>query len=153
MPHDDENLWAAWRAAAADPAVDQALRDLYGRVDAAIAERGPTCWISGRCCNFRAYGHRLYVTGLEIAWFLQQVEAPRHPDTAEATGACPYQRKGMCSTHTIRPLGCRIYFCQQGTEAWQQDLYEQFLTELRGLHEERDLPYRYMEWLAGLKNF
>lgn len=148
MNRDVEDLWPQWRQAAAAPEVDEALRALYARLDAAVAERGPTCWISGRCCNFEAYGHRLYVTGLEIAWFLQQAGPAPEP---EAAGACPFQKNKMCSTHTIRPLGCRIYFCQQGTAEWQHELYEQFLNELRALHERLDLPYRYMDWMAGLR--
>lgn len=156
-------LWSSWQDAAAQPAVDAALRDLYARIDAAVAERGPTCWTSGKCCKFDDFGHRLYVTGLEIAWFLREVEsrqpklescedasAIRLPQLAEHPGACPYQIDGLCSTHAMRPLGCRIFFCQRGTEDWQQDLYESFLAELQRLHETHGLEYRYMDWIAGL---
>lgn len=167
---DDElALWASWRDASVRPGVDRGLRALYAELDAAIAAKGPTCWSSGKCCKFDEFGHRLYVTGLEIAWFLGQVvrgtpeeEAPpgdanglRLPQFAELStplpgGACPYQIDGLCSTHTVRPLGCRIFFCQQGTEAWQQDLYEAFLKRLQALHDEHGLAYRYMDWIAGL---
>ena len=75
----------------------------------------------------------------------------RLPQLAEHAGACPYQVEGLCSTHTIRPLGCRVFFCQAGTEAWQQDLYESFLRRLTRLHEQLDVPYRYMDWIAGLE--
>jgi len=150
------------------PAVDVGLRDLYAELDAAIAAKGPTCWSSGKCCKFDEFGHRLYVTGLEIAWFMRQVgEAKaeagndvtesriRLPQFAELSmprpgGACAYQIDGLCSTHTVRPLGCRIFFCQQGTEAWQQDLYEAFLKRLQNLHDQHGLEYRYMDWIAGL---
>lgn len=156
---------------------------MYAELDDAIAAKGPTCWSSGKCCKFDAFGHRLYVTGLEIAWFLgvvegRQVEGQRvegrrskveggadgrgfrlsqyagssDPRLAEGAipGACPYQVEGLCSTHAIRPLGCRIFFCQQGTQSWQQDLYEAFLKRLRSLHETHGLEYRYMDWMAGL---
>lgn len=164
----ESGLWSAWRKAAFDPAVDVALRGLYAELDEAIAAKGPTCWSSGKCCKFDEFGHRLYVTGLEIAWFLGQVgdgesDEPseknanglRLPQFAELStplpgGACPYQIDGLCSTHTIRPLGCRIFFCQQGTEAWQQDLYEAFLKRLQALHDQLGLEYRYMDWIAGL---
>lgn len=52
--------------------------------------------------------------------------------------------------HLIRPLGCRVYFCEQGTEGWQQDTTERFLDRLKQLHAEHDLPYAYMEWRHGL---
>ena len=167
MKHDETSeeagLWRGWRDAAARPEVDAALRGLYAELDAAIAARGPTCWASGKCCKFVEFDHRLYVTGLEVAWFLGQVEAGaadgpertgsagiRLPQLAETAGACPYQVAGRCTTHGVRPLGCRIFFCQAGTEVWQQDLYEVFLRRLQLLHEEYTLAYRYLDWLAGL---
>ncbi len=173
-PHEPD-LWPAWRTAAQRPDIDAALRDLYARLDAAIAARGPTCWQSGKCCHFDAYDHLLYVTGLEIAWFLQQGpgirdqgSAERHQDNQPPSlalplipdprslnplpPACPYQQDHRCSTHAIRPLGCRVFFCQEGTQDWQQQLYEQFLDELRRLHDAHQLEYRYMEWRAGLRD-
>ncbi|MEM9881951.1 MAG: hypothetical protein AAF800_03405 [Planctomycetota bacterium] len=183
-PDNEAALWSAWHDAAAGSAVDEALRGLYAELDAAVAARGPTCWVSGKCCKFDDYGHRLYVTGLEVAWFLRQLEGgagwegeapaeqtsslgraarrePRPPDPngdfvfrlpqfAEHPGACPYQIDGRCSTHAVRPLGCRVFFCQRGTEDWQQDLYEDFLRRLSGLHERHGIEYRYLDWIDGL---
>ncbi|MEM6459117.1 MAG: hypothetical protein AAF710_06970 [Planctomycetota bacterium] len=164
-PDDEAALWSAWHAAAAGPAVDDVLRGLYEELDAAVAARGPTCWVSGKCCKFDDYGHRLYVTGLEVAWFLRQVESRttldesspltggsvlRLPQFAQHLGACPYQVDGRCSTHAVRPLGCRVFFCQRGTEAWQQELYEDFLARLCKLHEEHEIEYRYLDWIDGL---
>ncbi len=171
--HDDSNHWLTWREQSALPEVDHALRELYAELDAAVAARGPTCWSSGKCCDFDRFGHRLYVTGLEIAWFLQNVplettppvfsSAPADqtaevtttnlhlPQFAERPGACPYQISKLCSTHTIRPLGCRVFFCQQGTEVWQQELYEDFLRRLQRLHDEHEIEYRYLDWIAGLE--
>jgi len=152
---------AAWQslhhAARTDCGVGSTLQDLYTHIDQAIKKRGPTCWVSGRCCNFNAFGHRLYVTGLEIAWFLEQVKQTANggPDrtptpTLDPNATCPFQIDGLCSVHAIRPLGCRIFFCQQGTSAWQNQLYEQFLGSLRNLHDLHALPYRYLEWRTGL---
>ena len=160
----DSTQWQLWREAARTAVIDGALRGLYAEVDAAVAARGPTCWQSGRCCRFASFGHRLYVTGLEIAWFLEQCAATSaqsdirdstsggHPLPVLGDGveACPYQRDNLCTTHAVRPLGCRIFFCQQGTEQWQQELYEAYQARLRRLHDEHGLAYRYMDWLAGL---
>ncbi len=144
--------WDAWRAAAADPAIDCAIAALYEGLDAAVRQRGPVCWASGRCCNFNSYGHLLYVTGLEIAWFLSKLPPDRHDwrGRLEVKGACPFQVNSLCTTHATRPLGCRIYFCQRGTESWQHEVYEQFQQRLRMLHDAHALPYQYMEWRAGL---
>lgn len=156
--------WRRWEQAVGDEAVDQALRRMYARLDAAVAERPGVCELSGRCCRFDSFGHRLYVTGLEVAWLVGQIDAEHRGMLREAdlpTGAvgrpmaggmdgCPFQQQGLCSVHAIRPLGCRIFFCDPAAETWQNDVYEQFLNELRDMHERFDLPYRYMEWRAAL---
>jgi len=162
---DDEHaFWPSLHSAARTPQVHNAITELYERLDAQVCQRGPVCWSSGKCCNFEQYGHRLYVTALEIAWVLAQAQTPvgDHTPPEVAAGqrvkldqltlqeSCPYQIDRLCSIHTIRPMGCRVFFCQQGTEQWQKDLYETFLTKLRRLHDDFALPYRYMEWRAGL---
>jgi Fe-S-cluster containining protein len=150
-------LWKQWSAFAGRPEVHAALTTLYADISAAIAQRGPTCWVSGKCCKFDSYGHLLYVTGLEIAWMLQQPQTREvRSSGVDATvngpeGACAFQVQGLCSVHTVRPLGCRVYFCQQGTQEWQNDLYEQFQQRLRNFHDEMGIEYRYMEWRSGVK--
>lgn len=150
----EEQPWRRWDEAAGEPAIDSSLRAVYEQLDAEIAERGPTCWISGRCCQFDAYGHRLYVTGLEIAWFLRQLDAMSvqrlHSAALPEADGCPFQVKGLCGVHPVRPLGCRIFFCDPNAQDWQNPVYERYLTELRQLHEAHGLPYRYMEWRNGL---
>lgn len=177
MTGDDHNLWQRCHAAAADETVNRDLRAIYCQLDADVQKRGPTCWVSGRCCNFDQHGHLLYVTALEIAWVIRRVDDDQKSDAMrspsieggqsdppvnpsvglpvmgvvdEAHGPCKYQVNGLCSIHAIRPMGCRIYFCQSGTQQWQQQLYERYLARLRKLHERRSIPYRYMEWRSGL---
>lgn len=191
----DRAQWRTWSSAVTQPAVDEALRDVWRDVAQQITERAPTCWTSGKCCNFQAYGHRLYVTGLEVAWVLAQLRGassddvtttasspqssetqqrvvslpmsgavtaadgaapslpppPTDPDTIDLQASCVFQVAKLCSIHAVRPLGCRVFFCQQGTEQWQQDLYEHAMNRLRTLHETHALPYRYMEWRAALR--
>jgi len=149
----DPALWHAWRTASALPAVHEELRDLYARLAADIAARSPTCWISGKCCKFDSYGHLLYVTGLEIAWLIRQLPPEgeqRLRDAVIPSDGCPFQVTGLCGVHAIRPLGCRIYFCDPAAQSWQNPVYETFLTELRQLHDRHGLDYRYMEWRSGL---
>ena len=167
-----EQHWQAWLDAAGREDIDALIRSLYADIDAAVTERSPVCNASGRCCRFEEFGHRLYVTGLEIAWFLLRVRnwdfgigaergksgepgvsltqlAPT-PNPQLLIPNCPYQIDGLCSTHAIRPLGCRVYFCEKGTEDWQQDTTEHFLSRLKQLHADHGLPYVYMEWRHGL---
>ncbi len=154
MPADSAEAWAAWFAAGESPAVDRALRALYGRLDAEIASRNPTCWLSGRCCDFDGYGHRLYVTGLEAAWLVGRIDPmnrARLEDAALPTiPGCPFQVAKLCRVHDLRPMGCRIFFCDPAAQDWQHGLYERFLEELRALHERHGLPYQYMEWRTAL---
>jgi Fe-S-cluster containining protein len=150
-----ENPWRTWYEAARRPAVDAALGDLYRRLADEIEQRGPTCWISGRCCNFDDYGHRLYVTGLEAAWMWRYLDdAARQrlvdaDDPANGSG-CPFQIDRLCRVHALRPLGCRIFFCDPGARDWQNPVYERLLNALRQLHEQHDLAYRYLEWRQAL---
>ncbi len=171
MSKQQNNDWLIWQDAVQRDVIDRAIRSLYAALDAAVAERSPVCNTSGRCCRFEEFGHRLYVTGLEIAWFLQalgsresgvghqggssglplqQLVTGREPQASSPIPNCLYQVDGLCSTHTIRPLGCRVFFCEAGTEAWQQDTTERFLDRLKQLHAEHGLPYVYMEWRTGL---
>jgi hypothetical protein len=55
--------------------------------------------------------------------------------------------------HALRPLGCRIYFCDQAAQGWQQDLSETLLARIRGLHDRFEVEYRYGEWRSMLGMF
>lgn len=151
-------LAAAWLLAARDPRVVSDLEGIYAEVAGAIAERGPACWASGRCCNFRGAGHRLYVTGLEAAYTIAGLDRPGAlaPDRlaeARARGDCPLLVANLCSAHTIKPLGCRVYFCDRSAQAWQQDLTERALGQIKALHERYGIEYRYGEWVGMLGMF
>ncbi|MEO0586094.1 MAG: hypothetical protein AAF078_00480 [Planctomycetota bacterium] len=176
-PPTDPALWPTWRTAAADPNLRADLAAVHQRIADAVDTRKPRCDQSGRCCRFDAFGHDLYLTGLEIAVFLHDLAPhpqphptqagpersagpgieppntqPNHalPQLQQTARTCPHQVNNTCSVHPIRPAGCRIFFCEPGTQDWQQDLYEQSLDDIRRIHTTHNLPYRYMEWLAGL---
>jgi len=168
-----------WLAAARRPDIAAQLQAIFTECADAIAARGPTCWASGRCCNFEQAGHLLYVTGLEAAftlanfnWLpLSAAPAPaRTPLTINSASssadpstltpsqllasidkACPFQAANLCGVHTIKPLGCRIYFCDKSAQDWQQALYEKLLADLRHLHDQQAVEYRYGEWRTMLK--
>jgi Fe-S-cluster containining protein len=127
--------------------VRAAVDNVYARLQGEIDQRKPRCGASGRCCRFEAFGHRLYVTTLELAAFVQQVPATNRP--WDGTG-CPYQIDGLCSVHDIRPFGCRVFFCDSTSDEWQHMQYERFHAELKRLHESLRVPYRYLEWRQAL---
>jgi Fe-S-cluster containining protein len=157
----DAALVRSWLAAAVDPAIAAGLEAVYTHASVEIARRGPTCWTSGKCCNFTAYGHRLYTTGLEAAYALTRLPAPDAASNAPASArpprltvltpaksldACPFQVDKLCTVHAIRPMGCRVYFCDKTAQSWQHELSETLMHEIRALHDARALEYRYAEW-------
>lgn len=132
------------------PEVRAAVGRLYADVQAEIDRRRPVCVVSGRCCRFEEYGHRLYVTTMELATFVAGLGDRRAPDPWDGTG-CPFQSNKLCTVHAIRPFGCRMFFCDATSTQWQNEAYEQFHARLKRLHEEMVVPYAYVEWRQALK--
>jgi Fe-S-cluster containining protein len=144
-------LRQAVESAAGRAEVGRAIRAIYATVQQEIDQRRPRCDVSGRCCRFEQYGHRLYVTTLELAAFvreLRELPLPRHREW-DGTG-CPFQQSRLCGVHEIRPFGCRMFFCDPTSTNWQNETYERFHSQLKRLHEELGVPYFYVEWRQGL---
>ena len=145
-------------------AVVAAVGAILAEADRDIAERKPVCKASGRCCKFEAYGHRLYVTAAELLHFAAKevrevtvsttdggnVSLPQF-FSAEKPEGCPYQVEGLCTAREGRPLECRIYFCDENAQSWQNEVYEKYHAQLREVHERFGLPYQYVEWREGLR--
>jgi Fe-S-cluster containining protein len=159
----DAEDWARWNTLVAERGeeVSTVLMHLYQDVESELATHDGRCDQSGRCCRFESYGHRLYVTALEVAWFLKTAEVASKSSPVDDDGvtaslslqqftpladACRYQSEGLCSVHRVRPLGCRVFFCEGENEGWQEAVYEKGLARLRLLHEQWGVPYRYGEW-------
>jgi Fe-S-cluster containining protein len=153
---------ARWLALAAPGGEASAmLDDVYAQTAREIEARGPACWASARCCHFETTGHRLYVTGLEAAYTLARLDegtlarlggggALEH---AWRAGTCAFLAGNLCGAHAIKPLGCRVYFCDRSAQAWQQDLCERMLGRIREAHDRTGAGYLYGEWrglLAGI---
>lgn len=145
-----------WLEAVARPPIADALEAVYTIAADQITARGPACWASGRCCNFEKTGHRLYVSGLEAAYAVSRLGAAVSAEEVASSlvrGDCPFLRENLCGIHAIKPLGCRVYFCDRGAEAWQGDLSERCLRLIREIHDRHAVPYRYGEWRAMLREF
>lgn len=135
-----------------------AVADIYRQLEGTLVTAGGLCRQSGRCCRFQEYGHRLYVTTLEMLFFM--AAAPKNfrqkvnddPSLLDGT-VCPFQMEKLCTVRDIRPAGCRIYFCDGIAQAKQNDLTEKILKQLRELHEQQAVPYYYGEWTDWLKQF
>jgi Fe-S-cluster containining protein len=172
---------SSWLEAARDPNIRAELESVYAHVAAQTLARRPLCVASGRCCNFEKFGHRLYVTGLEAAYLVASLtlaanrvhshepatraEDDRRPppasptsltlpqiDRARTRGDCPFLVDRLCSVHAIKPLGCRVYFCDPTAQAWQMDLSEVGLARIRNIHDRHRIEYRYGEWRVMLES-
>jgi len=138
----------AVREASVRADVRLAVECVYEQLQDAIDLRRPRCDASGRCCRFEEFGHRLFVTTMELATFL--AKAPPVPGEWGGTG-CPFQSNRLCDVHTIRPLGCRIFFCDPSAGEWQAEQYERFHRQIKRLHDDLAVPYLYVEWRQGLR--
>lgn len=123
---------------------------LYRDLDDAIAARSPACVNRGLCCNFDAYGHDLFVTTAELAYFIAGHAEAWRPPTADRR--CPFQVDGKCTARDHRPMGCRVFFCDETTTDWQSAEYERRLAQLKQIGDETGIEYRYVEWLSALKS-
>ena len=143
------NLCDAVRDAAARPEVCDAVASVYHALAEQIELRRPVCVTSGRCCRFDEFGHRLFVTTMELAAFA--AAGGFADDIAPMNGGCPFQRDKLCTVHAIRPFGCRIFFCDETSTDWQRQQYATFHAELKRLHERLKVPYFYVEWRNALR--
>lgn len=151
----DAQRWLALAAPGGEASA--MLEEIYSATAREIEARGPACWASARCCHFEATGHRLYVTGLEAAYTLARLDEgtrERLRDSALGhawrAGTCAFLSANLCGAHTIKPLGCRVYFCDRSAQDWQQDLCERMLARVREAHDRTGAAYLYGEWRALL---
>ena len=63
-------------SAATRPEIVEAVRRVHSAIERAVEARRPRCDASGRCCRFEEYGHRLYVTTMELAAFVARLPPP-----------------------------------------------------------------------------
>jgi Fe-S-cluster containining protein len=127
--------------------VREAIHRVYDDLQVQIDHRKPVCERSGRCCRFDEFGHRLYVTTLELALFVSELDGAE----GQTSSGCPFQIDGLCSVHGIRPFGCRVFFCDPTAGEWQNQQYERFHAQLKLLHGELGVPYFYVEWREALR--
>lgn len=126
------------------------MAEFYKRVDEEIASHSPICRNRGLCCKFAAYGHRLYVTEPERTYFARGLTGQWRPVSPDQSD-CPYHINGVCTARTHRPLGCRVFFCDEAAQEWQGPVYERFLAELKQIGQTHGLAYAYSEWLSALQ--
>lgn len=128
------------------PALEAALADLealYADLDRELPKHRFTCAASGKCCDFDAYGHRLYVTTLEAEWFFRHAPEQRANQDPRACPAWGPDR--LCKARTARMLGCRTYFCGPYPNGRPEDVHAPFHRRVQLLHEKHGIPYQYRD--------
>ena len=143
------DLRSAVERCRADPPVLAELREVYARADAAVAVAGVVCLGGGVCCRFDLFGHRLYLSVVELALLTSQ-PPPRAPTSARR---CPYQVGPACTARGRRPLGCRVFFCVEERKLLPPDLPEELHRRIRGIHQKHCIPYAYGEITRFLLQF
>jgi|GEM_PF-4082473 len=134
----------------------RALERLYAHVTERLAELRLDCRACGSCCALRAWGHEVYVTGLEAAclraWAREHGVAPQ----PSGPDACPYHADGACTVHPARALGCRLFFCRSAGNRSEavaralEDLSVEAHARLRDLHRAYRIVYKYQALPAAL---
>lgn len=152
----DHELAISWLSAVKQPRIALELETVYQLIADQVQARAPVCEVSGRCCHFEAYGHRLYVSGLEAAYtvaHLADTLTRGLVEAAQTRGDCPFLVEERCAAHTIKPMGCQVYYCDPTAQEWQQQLSERVLAMIRKIHDRYGLEYRYGEWRGMLTMF
>ena len=93
-----------------------------------------------------------------MLYFLKTLQSDQTAKPANQLGplagdCCPWQIDNLCTVHTFRPVGCRVYFCGGMAPEKQNDLTEQFLNRLRALHDTLGVVYHYGDWIDWLKKY
>ncbi|MES2791518.1 MAG: hypothetical protein V4719_18010 [Planctomycetota bacterium] len=125
-----------------DPQLRAGLLRIYDDLAQDLAALAPVCDLSGRCCRFKEYGHRLYISRTEAELLLQD-GLPVDSTVDEAS--CPFQIGQLCTAREKRPFGCRVYFCDPKYAGQAEILSEKYLEQLRELHRETGTPWEYAE--------
>jgi len=119
------------------------VAEIYDWLDSQIrqsAHLAGKCEACGKCCDFEAFDHRLFVTPPELLYLTAKLGNRKlKPMT---TSRCPYNTDGKCTVYDYRFAACRIFFCKADT-LLQSRLTESILKKLKSLCAECGVPYRY----------
>jgi Fe-S-cluster containining protein len=121
-------------------ALRRQVLELYRQVDAAVARASPVCVASGRCCRFKEHGHVLFLSSLEAEVLL--ADAPSHARPV-SPDFCPFQNGNLCTARAVRPLGCRVYYCDPAYQETGNALTEEYHRRLRELAGAHGAAWRY----------
>ena len=123
------------------PPILQEVQQVYDWLGEQIQAMKPSCRACGTCCDFDAYGHRLYITTPEMLYFLHTIEKEMRFMT---DGVCPYREGGRCGAYACRFAACRIFYCTGDTRR-QHELSELAVQRFKQICVQNELSYRYID--------
>lgn len=137
------------------------VAEIYDWLDSQIEshrESAGRCEGCGRCCDFRSFDHKLFVTPPELMYLAANLRGenvkpmPTGRGSTSLTTRCPYNVDGKCTIYEYRFASCRI-FCCNGDADFQSGLSESALEKFKSLCEEYQIEYRYSELATALNSF
>ena len=127
------------------------VAEIYDWLDSQISSKlSGECKACGKCCDFKAFGHRLFVTLPELLYLAEKLNVEKLKSMPGEI--CPYNVEGKCIVHEYRFSGCRIFNCKASVNI-QSDLSEAVLEKLKGISERFKIPYRYVDLATALNVF
>jgi hypothetical protein len=129
------------------------VAEIYNWLDVKIRRNSNLagkCDACGRCCDFEAFDHRLFVTPPELMYLAAKLGAENIKSMSG--NLCPYNVDGRCAIYEYRFAGCRIFFCK-GDKDFQGGLSESVLKKFKSICTEFKIPYRYTELSTALNGF
>jgi len=137
-----------WRAN--DRQIIGKVAEIYDWLDLQIRSSGSAagqCDACGKCCDFDAFDHRLFITAPELMYLSANIADENIKPMS--SGRCPYNVDGKCTVYKYRFAGCRI-FCCKADKNFQGSLSESSLEKFKSLCEEFDVPYCYTDLPTAL---
>ena len=122
------------------PEVRAAVDAVYARADARVAAAGPRCEASGRCCRFAEYGHTLFLSQFEAEILLAAAPAYESPVSRDG---CPFQVDNLCTARDERPVGCRVYFCDESYTDEGNAITEEAVAALKRVADDCGAGWHY----------
>ena len=130
----------------------QEVADIYSWIDKQLglhSDLAGWCDACGKCCDFDAYDHRLYISPPELMYLAASLDVEKlRPMT---TSRCPYNIDGKCSVYEYRFAGCRIFCCKADAD-FQSYLTEEALKKLKSLCTKLRISYCYKDLATALES-
>jgi len=129
------------------------VAEIYDWLDEQIHlsnDLGGGCDACGKCCDFEAFDHRLFVTPPELMYLAAKLGAENIKPMPG--NLCPYNVDGKCTIYTYRFAGCRIFSCK-GDKDFQSGLSESALKKFKSVCTEFKIPYRYTDLASALNGY